>query len=117
MPKCHDGTLTGLDSSGEEENETGEQTSPYQVIPGMQLTTPRVAISTQLSLCGTNRNTNARRGNTQGGPHRCGQGRGQKPGSHYFGAGGQSYRTVAPDQRTHLQMRSIRYSPHPLTTQ
>jgi len=50
-------------------------------------------------------------GTTIGGGRGRGRGRGRTPGLHCFGAGGQSYRTVAPDGRTHLIPRSVSNSP------
>jgi len=67
-----DGALTGLGSLDKEENEQGEQTSPYQVIPGMQVTTPCVAVSARLSTYAANRGTNAQQSSTIGGGHGCG---------------------------------------------
>jgi len=111
-----DGSFVGLGSSDKEENDQGEQTSAPRVTTGTQLSTPHVAIGTQLSAYGTTRNTNAQRGSAQGGGRGHGRGCGRTPGSHCFGAGGQSYRTVAPGGCTHIQMRSIRNSLHPSTT-
>jgi len=67
-----DGALTGLGSLDKEENEQGEQTSPYQVIPGTQVTTPCVAVSARLSTYAANRGTNAQQSSTIGGGHGCG---------------------------------------------
>jgi len=104
-----DGALAGLGSSDEEENGPGEQTHPYQVIPGTQVTTPRVAVGTQSSMCSANRGANTQRGNTVGSGR--GRGCGRTPGSHCFGAGGQSYWTEAPDGHTHLIPRSVHNAP------
>ena len=106
-----DCALAGLESSDEEEKEPGEQTNPRQAIASTQVTTPPVAAGTRSNVYTANRGFNTRRGNTIGGGRGCGRGRGHTPGSHYFGAGGQSYWTEAPDGRKHLIPRSVRNAP------
>jgi len=100
------GTLTGLGSSDEE-----EQTNPNQTNPNTQVSTPRVNANTRPRTHIANCRAGTRPGTTIGGGRRCGRGHGRTPGSHYFGTGGQSYRTVAPYGRTHLIPRSFRNSP------
>jgi len=113
-----EGTLAGLESSDEEEKEPGEQTNPCQATTSTQVTTPPVAAGTRSNVYAANRGFNTQRGNTIGGGRGRGSGRGHTPGSHYFGAGGQSYRTEAPDGCTHLIPRSVRNTPpQPLVTQ
>jgi len=98
------GTLTGLGSSDEE-----EQTNPNQTDPDTQAFTPRADTNTRPRMHATNRRASTRPDTAIGGGR--GRGCGCTPGSHHFGAGGQSYRTAAPDGRTHLIPRSVRNSP------
>jgi len=100
------GTLTGLGSSDEE-----EQTNPNQTDPDTQVSTHHVDTNAQPRTHAVNRRTSTRPGTSIGGGHGRGRGCGRTPRSYYFGAGGQSYRTVAPDGRTHLIPRSVRNSP------
>jgi len=113
-----DGTLAGLESSDKEEKEPGEQTNPRRTVTGTQVATPPVAATTQSNVYIATSRYDTGRGNTISGGRGRGRGCGHAPGSHYFGAGGQSYRTVAPDGRTHLIPRSIRNTPpQPSVTQ
>ena len=115
-----DGTLAGLESSDEEEKEPGEQTNPRQTVTSTQVTPPPVAAATRSNVHTATCGYNTRQGNTIGGGRGRGRGRGHTLGSHCFGAGGggQSYRTEAPDGRTHLIPRSARNTPpQPLVTQ
>jgi len=107
------GTLTGLGSSDEE-----EQTNPNQTNPNTQVSTPCVDANMQPQRHVANHRTGTRPGSTIGAGHGHCRGRGRTPGSHYFGNGGQSNRTVAPDGRTHLIPRSVRNPPpQPLATE
>jgi len=107
------GTLTGLGSSDEE-----EQTNPNQTDPDTQVSTPHVDTNTQPRTHAANHRTSTRPGTATCGGCGCGRGRRCTPGSHSFGAGGQSYRTIAPDGRAHLIPRSVCNSPpQPLATE
>jgi len=100
------GTLTGLGSLDEE-----EQTNPNQTNPSTQVSTPCVDANTQPRTHVANCRTGTQPGTAIGGGCGCGRGCGRTPRSHCFGAGGQSYGTVAPNGCTHLIPRSVCNSP------